>query len=537
MKRVLGAAAVLMLLAVGCGDDGDASPDAEAAVTSSAAPSTTAPEAVEECTADRVGGTVTFGEFLQPRGLDPANSSAAAGVYGGSEMLAIYDTLLRYDHDTGQFEPHVAESLESNDDATEWTLTLQPDIAFGNGDPLTAEAVKGSLERHADPALRSALAGRVAQITEMRVVDDLTLEFVLASPWAGFPSLLAGTGGMIVNPAVAAQLGADFPLMPAGAGVGPYEPVAFRPADVIELQAKADYWGGPVCIEALRFVPLSGAELTYESLRQGQLQAAFIRDPAVVSGAAEDGTDMLVDTVNMGTTLAINHMEGRPGNDVRLRRAIAAAVDVDVVNERVWDGKGLTTSAMIYEESRWYDGLEGPQFDPEEATRLVEEVKAAGGLTGPLHFICGTDPTSSRLATTIQTMLSAVGIETTLDTATNSSQARLEGNFDLSCHGLNVGNAEPWTNLAAQLSSDAGSRNVFRFFNPEFDAALDELRAASTDEDKLAALAELQEIWNDQIPVLGLSALHETVMYSPELRGVVLGQDAVAYFSDAYFEQ
>jgi len=535
MKRVLGAAAFMALLVAGCGDDGSppsAAPGDDAGTT---APSSTA--APEECTAELAGGTVTFGEYLQPRGLDPANSSAAAGVYGGSEMLAIYDTLLRYDHDTGEFVPHVAESLESNDDATVWTVQLRPGITFGNGDPLTAEAVKGSLERHRDPALRSALAGRVGEITEMRVVDELTLEFRLAMPWSGFPSLLAGTGGMIVNPKVAAALGANFSLLPTGAGVGPYEPVAFRPADVIELKAKPDYWGGPVCIEQLRFVPLSGAELTYESLRQGQLQAAFIRDPAVVAEARADGQDMFVDTVNLGTTLALNHMEGRPGNDLRVRRAIAAAVDVDVVNERVWSGDGLTTSAIIYEDSPWYDGLEGPEYDPDLARRLVAEVKAAGGLTAPLHFICGTDPASSRLATTIQTMLSAVGIDSNVDTATNNSQARLEGNFDISCHGLNVNNADPWANLSSQTSSKAGSRNVFRFFNPAWDAALEELRAAPTDSEKMAALADLQEIWNEQIPVLGISALDETVMHSPELHGVKFGQDAVVYFDDAYLEQ
>ena len=104
MKRVLGAAAVLVLLAVGCGDDGDSSSDSASDDAAPAAPSTTS--APEECTAELAGGTVTFGEYLQPRGLDPANSSAAAGVYGGSEMAAIYDTLLRYDHETGEFVQH-----------------------------------------------------------------------------------------------------------------------------------------------------------------------------------------------------------------------------------------------------------------------------------------------------------------------------------------------------------------------------------------------------------------------------------------------
>ena len=54
---------------------------------------------------------------------------------------------------------------------------------------------------------------------------------------------------MITDPNVVAQLGATFGNLPKGAGVGPYEVTSFTPGESIELQAKKDYWGGPVCIQ------------------------------------------------------------------------------------------------------------------------------------------------------------------------------------------------------------------------------------------------------------------------------------------------
>src|SRR5204863_1323670 len=134
-----------------------------------------------------------------------------------------------------------------------WTLKLRSGIHFGNGDPLNAQAVKSSIERFRDPAVRSARAAVVTtNIAEIQTPDDLTVVFKLLAPWGTFPWLLAGEGGMVVNTRVVTQLGADFAKLPKGAGVGPYEPVKYVPGEEILLQAKKDYWAGPVCIDTLR---------------------------------------------------------------------------------------------------------------------------------------------------------------------------------------------------------------------------------------------------------------------------------------------
>ena len=143
----------------------------------------TSAASLDTCTPARTGGNLTFAEFLQPTTLDPANPSDARGVIGGSEMAAIYDTLIQYDTQTGKFVSRAAQSLTSNADASEWTLKLRPGVKFGSGDPLNSEAVKVSIQRHLDPKLASAEKVFASNIADIQTPDDLTVVFKLTGPW------------------------------------------------------------------------------------------------------------------------------------------------------------------------------------------------------------------------------------------------------------------------------------------------------------------------------------------------------------------
>src|SRR5262249_36741202 len=130
------------------------------------------------CTAQKKNpnSQLTISTFFPTQSLDPATEPR--GIAGGTEVAAIYDTLMRYSTNTGTYYPFVAQSLTPNADSTLWTLKLRPDIKFGDGDPLTAADVEFSMNR----IKRSftAAAAFAAPITSMDVVDDLTIRFHLS---------------------------------------------------------------------------------------------------------------------------------------------------------------------------------------------------------------------------------------------------------------------------------------------------------------------------------------------------------------------
>ncbi len=164
-----------------------------------------------------------------------------------------------------------------------------------------------------------------------------------------------------------------------------------------------NYWGGQVYLDGLRFVDLgdAGGAKTFTALQTGQLQAAFLRDPAAVASAHAanlPGTSTLeygglIFLLNTGATVTsaggkpAPTCTGKPDGptkttpataDVRVRQAVAAAVDPKVLDQRVNQGKGQPTSDLFPPSFKWYPGVSGPVYDPTKAKQLVSEAKAAG---------------------------------------------------------------------------------------------------------------------------------------------------------------
>src|SRR5690606_11120694 len=137
--------------------------------------------------------------------------------------------LVRYDPETAEYEPHVAESLEANDDSTVWTLTLRDGVNFSDGTPLDADAVVASIERYlADDGGQASLWSSKVASTE--VTDDRTVTFTLTEPWVDFEYMLATAPGMIMAPA--AYAGDEFTPI----GAGPFTFGHYRPNEELLLK-------------------------------------------------------------------------------------------------------------------------------------------------------------------------------------------------------------------------------------------------------------------------------------------------------------
>jgi peptide/nickel transport system substrate-binding protein len=545
-RRWRGIAALVMtaaLVAAGCGGD-DSEP--AAGTTTSAGSSTTGPGATaspassggEGCTAQTPKSDLTMGVFTEATSLDPT-VSRGAGVTGGTEMASIYDTLMRWNPDTGAYEPRIAESVEPNADFTQWTLKLRPGVTFGNGDPFTSAAVKASIERFQVPTSTSRWAGLSRNVASMDTPDDLTVVFHLTDPWATFPYLMAHEVGMIVNPKVVDQLGADaFGKLPKGAGAGAFDVDSFTPGEGITMHGRSDYWGGPVCIGTLRFVYVAGAQATYDAFKTGQFQVAFLRDPKVIADAKHDGVGFFETKQNGGGVLMINSgtTPDHPTTDLSVRQAIAHAIDPTVLNTRVYDGDGLATDALFGPESRLHT-IDGPGYDLDQAKQLVAEAKAAG-FDGELHMLGTSDPTGQETAIALQAMLQAAGFTVRLDSNFNTVQMITEvnkGNYDIVGWGLNIDDSSPWMKLDSFLNSTAPG-NVWGLKDPGMDAAIKATKVAAGVDELKAATQQVQEVWNAIVPGAIFSTAQETVIWDPSVHGIVPTQESNVFLAGAWVD-
>ena len=245
----------LAILAAACGDDSDggesspsetgAGPGTTASGTPSSASGTGHARGSDQRAVHRgaQGGSLTIGSPSPFTGMSPY-LLPGTGLAGADYATACYDTLMRYDATTQEFEPNVAESLEPNADFTEWTLTLRPDVTFGNGDPLTTADVVAHIDKLKTSRVRAT--GMANEITSMRVIDDLEMVFVLGERWGTFPYMLATEPGWVPNRRLVAERGDTFATNPTGAGVGPFELERFAAGEEILMRGR-DATGAARC--------------------------------------------------------------------------------------------------------------------------------------------------------------------------------------------------------------------------------------------------------------------------------------------------
>ena len=490
------------------------------------------------CTEDRVGGSATMGSIVEPRGLDPVGQPGSAAS-GGIEVMALFDTLMEYDTQEQAYQPRVAESLESDAESLVWTMTLREGVTFGNGDPLTAQDVVDSIARHQAPENTQVSRGDASTISSMEVVDERTVRFTLASPYPGFPRVLATDVGMITNPRLVAERGAEgFATNPAGAGVGPYEFERYTPGEEIVYTAKDDYWGGPVCIETLRFVAIAGAQATYEALQNAELDVALMREAQVIAEAREAGHGDLSTLFNYGEGVIMNSKAGVPTSDQNVRRAVVAAMDSEAINQRVYDGTALATSALIHEDTPglYQDGVEIPEHDPESAESLVAEAKAAGW-DGSIRLLADNAPYRIEEAIAVEALLESVGFAVTVDTTQSQAdvitQVVVDRDYDLALWGPRFSNENMWSVMDRQLRSTASS-NYYAYADPRMDEALLELRATRTPEEQQPIVARMQEILIDNPFFASIAAVEEAIVFSDRVAGIELVGNGIVRFDKAY---
>ncbi len=482
------------------------------------------------------GGVLNFGVYAETAGLDPTVVNGS-GVAGGIELAAIYDTLMRFDTETLEYQPQLAESLEGNEDGSQWTLHLREGVTFSDGTPLDAEAVVFSLQRHVDN--ESRFAGMVGRIASYDTPDPLTVVFNLSEPWQSFPFLLAYMPGMVVSPTAMQQLGEDeFNRAPVGAG--PFTVDRYSPGEELILAARDDYWDERPHLDGLRFTVLQGAQANLEAMQSGELQAAFLREPQVVTEAREAGYPGYLNLQNLGAMLLMNNGargQDRPTADVRVREAIAAAVDPTVLDQRADQGHGYPAYDMLSTTSPYYDEGSTLEHDPDRARQLLEEVMAETGWDGSLDLACSNIPSRANWALAVGAQLDAVGFQTTVDTSGTVAdlirQVSVDADYDLACYGYNLDDANPFISLSQHVYSTS-RQNVIGYSNPEMDALIDELQVAATPEATTDVLNRIQALWDDTVPTVPTAVVPEFIAWDESVHGVVPTVNSMVLFDDAF---
>jgi len=508
----------------------------------SASAGTDAPAAPDSSAggAGQRGGTLNYLVPIESPSMDPCAWIYSGQGTNGLRAVAIYDSLIRYNPDTSNYDFHMAESLTPNDDFTKWTLVLKPDVVFSDGTPLDAEAVKYNWARLGEPDRNCQMAGYVANIASMDVVDPLTLDITLATPSATFiEDVAARLGNVIGSPTAMDALGDDFGTAPIGAG--PFVVDSWVKDDKMVLVRNDSYYladEGLPYLDSVVIRPLIDPEQRMAALDSGEADLAAEQIGTYLQQGVEDGYGVSQFYMQGAESMMFN-LNQPPFDDLRARQAFVMSVDTSQLVDVVWDGSLEPADGFFYPPSPWDDpSVTWPGADCEAAGKLWAELAEENG--GPVTFTIGVfsinQPPSAEFMQAAISQCGGDNVDVSVDAvdAAAAAERYFAGNFQV--HGWGIQTVNRPESILRQLRC-ADPRNPTGFCSEEMDALLDQ----SIVEDDPAVLAPLysqvEQILADQLPAFFFKRTVVGGIYQTDVMGVSIFEDGILPLEEVWLDR
>ncbi|GAA4336887.1 ABC transporter substrate-binding protein [Variovorax defluvii] len=358
------------------------------------------PLALPEAFAQGRKDALVLGMTLEPPGLDPTANAAAA--IGEITLYNVYETLTKI-HDDGKVTPLLAESWEVSPDLRTYTFKLRRGVKFHNGEPFNAQAVKFSFDR-AGGEKSTNKDKRTYAALSTQIVDDYTVVLINKEIDPNLPFLLGQPTASIMEPK-SAPTNATQPV-----GTGPYTLQNWVKGASLTLTAWPEYRNASsIKIKRATFRFISDSAAQAASVLAGDVDVfTSIGTRTVAQFRNNPQFQVLLRGSRAKTILAINSKH-KPLDDVRVRRAILAAIDRKAVIAGAADGFGVPIGSHYVPGAEGYvDTTAVNPFDPEKARKLLAEA----GVKTPLELTMTLPPPpyARQGGEVIAAMLAKVGI-------------------------------------------------------------------------------------------------------------------------------
>ena len=429
-------------------------------------------------------------------------------------ITALNDSLVTFDPN-GDWQPLLAESLVPNDDFTSWTITMRPGLTFHDGEPVNAEAVRANLQAIKDS---QSVGFGFAPIETITASSELVIEVAMSNAWATFPFALNGQGGWMVSPST---IGTNETFV----GTGPFVLESWTPNDSARLVRNPNYWRadeGLPYLDAINFKFLVEQTVRRQAFDAGDVDGyQSPGDADIVDFLDDDDVDVWIGEAGANEYLWLLNTTAAPFDDVRVRRAMAHAIDKDFLIEQFRSGLTIPADGPLNPSSRWYTKNDYPVFDPVAAQALVDEYEAE---VGPIVFEVSVqpDPAIKEVAEVMVSFLADVGIDGSLKEigAGQSPSIAIQDDFQ-AFSWFQFGTPDP-DGLYVFFHSSGGFLNWSNLVSAEIDAGLDAGRVTDDPEARKAGYAQFLAALGDEVPMLWIDHLNgvEAVATIPGLHGI-----------------
>lgn len=454
------------------------------------------------------GGSVVVGIQQDIDSLDPHKATAA----GTKEILFnIFEGLVKPD-ENGNLIKAVASDYTISEDGLTYTFTLRDGVKFHNGNDVTAEDVKYSLERVSGLLNEEVLISSMSTITDVSISDDKTVIVTVDSP---DPELIYSFTAAII-PAGSGEAEDAAPT-----GTGPFSFVSYVPQEGIVLEKHTEYWQeGLPYLDEVTFKIIANVDTALLDIKGGSVD---IVPYLTESQAAELGSEFNIVSApsNVVQALFFNCAEGPLANE-KVRQAICYAIDKEMVNEFVSGGNGtLISSAMLPTLQDYYVDLNAVYENTaniEMAKQLLTEAGYPDGfdleITVPSNYdvhVEATEVVAEQLKqANINVTINAVEWGVWLEQTYNGRQ------YEATICGI-TSDITPGYLLNRFVSSS--SKNFINYSSGEYDAMYAKVESAATLEERAVYYKSLQQILCDDAASAFIQVPPLTIAMKPDLAG------------------
>jgi peptide/nickel transport system substrate-binding protein len=444
----------------------------------------------------RRGGVLRVSTDQAPSKLNPLLHRVNPEYLLG-ELL--YSGLTRLGPDM-QAEPDLAESWSSNQDLTEWTFKLRPNVTFHDGSRLTANDVVASFEAILDPKTGSAARTNIGPIDRVSAADDTTVVITLKGAYADLPVAVAYTNAKIVPAAIATDAMAR--LDREAVGTGPFRLVSYEPARLTVVERNPNYFikDRPL-LDRIELVVYPDPTAEASALIAGDTDLMLQVSPADYKRVSSSSGVKGLRTPSGQFLNVILGCDQKPFNDIHVRKALALAVDREAMVELVAEGLGTPgNDTPINSAYRFYSDIPLRQANIAEAKKLLAAAGYPNGLN--LTLIASDRPsTRTQLGVALRELAKPAGFNIDVQTmphATYLDQVWLKGPFYVGFY-----NMQPTADgIFSLLYTSDAAWNETKWNNAEFDRLVMEARRTADEAKRRDLYAQAQKLMHEEVPTV-----------------------------------
>lgn len=456
------------------------------------------------------GGIATYGSHEDVMTFwDPSDSYS-------NEIIAMnnmYETLLRYNPKTQDFEKVLAEDYNVSKDGLTWTFKLRQGVKFQTGNELTADAAKASIERTMQRGKGAAFIWD--SVKEIKAVDKYTLEFDLKYPAALDTVVSSGYAAYIFDAKYAEEKGGEKWFNEGhAAGTGPYMPEKWERGSQFILTAFDQYWGKWKTnnYQKVVFKTIPEANTRLQMAKGGQLQFVDQLPNELIKSVEGEKNVSVVKTNSFQQLVMQLNTQKAPLNNPKVRQAIAYAIPYDKIIKDVLGGMAEQSHGNVPKGLWGYDeSLTQYHQDLDKAKQLLQEAGVNGGKLTLTY--ASADEEQRQIAELYKIELAKIGFNVEVKGMTWDAQWDLSKSSDAK-NRQDIFFMYWWPDYADPYSfmkNLYGSEkeivfNLAYYNNPKYDALItDAQQVAGVNRDKaIADYKQAQQILVDDVPGVSL---------------------------------